>query len=305
MRTAVGIVAVIALAAGCMEATAPAASEPPAGGAAATEGPLLLVTAVDDEYRPVAQARVFVDDWGPALTNQEGVAEIANIDAGSHELKVEALGYFATKRTVDVPPGESVRAEVTLERQIVKAPYVELAIYEGFDSCAIAYGLNNYGLGGACPDVPQSEFRHNLTSSWRYAVWELDWDGSEAMKLSAAAGPFCPIPDTPCLGIDVNQAPLRLDAAPNNAELAAVTASDGESTYPEGAVSLLFYAEYGGLYQQEIEDAAGEFCEQRPQRNCYGVGATPQLSFELYLSIFHVQGPSNPSDYTAVPEDDA
>ncbi len=305
LRVLAGIVALVVLAAGCADPAAPAGTGPADAASSATQGPVLLVSAVDDEYRPVPQARVFVDDWGPVLTNANGTAEVANVDAGTHAIKVEALGYYPTQRMVDVPADEAVRAEVTLERQIVKSPYIELVIYEGFDSCALAYGLNNYGLGGACPDRPQAEFRHNLTDSWKYGVWELDWEGTEAMRLSAAAGPYCPTEDTPCLGIDVNQAPLRLDAAPNHAELAAATASDGETTYPEGSVSLLFDAEYGGLYQQEIEDVGGDLCEQQSHRGCYGVGATPQLSFELYLSIFHVQGPTDPSEYSAAPEGSA
>ena len=88
----------------------------------------LLVTVVDKDGNPIANATVRVSTGETYTTNSEGIIELVGLDAGEHTIRVLGVGYYAQTKTVIITAKETAMLTVILEK-IPETGTVEFNVY--------------------------------------------------------------------------------------------------------------------------------------------------------------------------------
>jgi hypothetical protein len=82
---------------------------------------LVLRVTTQEGAEPVAGARVTVEGTAlAAVTDAEGTARIGNVPAGARTVRVERIGYRASRFEADFRRGEALQASIDMETQAVE-----------------------------------------------------------------------------------------------------------------------------------------------------------------------------------------
>ncbi len=272
-------------------------SDSPAGDVADLQGLI-----VDEELRPVGSARVTVDDQWANTTDRDGRFRLEALPAGQHQVRVDAFGYESTARQVNLIGGQALDVQFKLEILPVRTPWTELIPISAYTMCDGAAVLVLTPLSEVCPD---STTVHEIpiNGSWRYAVIELAWETSDYMLLWLDDDYAC-TDSNPCWAMEIGNSILRVDAAPQDPEIAREYASDGNYQYPNTSFELTALITYMGMYRDDINGTLGPVCAASPTNGdlgCFGLGASLGIPLDLYVSVFHWERPADPASYSAIP----
>ena len=280
---------------------------------------------LDVELQPLMGALVTLDQGDATTTDVDGTFRF-RIPVGSYLVSVNATGFTAAERTVEVLEAESVRVQILLERLPADTPYVQVLQHTGFEVCGFAAGgtgatgetmSNTYGVPCAF-GTPATSYPINVSASWRYAVLEMDWLARDNMWFLAthAPGQCGTDGDSVCWGQDMGPSPLRVEGAPGSVEHAQRYALDGKKAFPNGTFELVLDTVYVGMFREEVNNTAGSYCNTvisavlaplqqswNPSLGCgLGYGYSTGYKFNYYASIFHYAPPDDPSAYSARPD---
>ena len=210
-----------------------------------------------------------------------------------------------------VQEGAVAEVTVALEAMPSEEPYVQTYTMAGMSACDVSLFMAVFPLDfytGSCPFAePVRWVVQDVPASWRYGIVELTWNTNDAFALYTQNGhPNCLTSD-PCMGIRFGgSAPLRLDMAPGDEELARQWASDGQTTYPEGEWELWANTLYIGMYRDEWGMVTDDTICRPPPVNyspgCPSWGFSTGIRFDVYVSIFNWERPEEPEKYTGLPD---
>lgn len=272
----------------------------------------LAGTVTDAELRPVVGANITfegIDDLR-VVTGDAGTFNIT-LPSGSYRMLVEAAGFFRARQDVSLQEGGVTEVHVTLEELPSQVPYLAVYPLAGFSVCDIALFLVvttwEVATGTDCPiGDPVRSVIQQVDASWRYAVIEQTWETADSFALYVADDLNCTT-DDPCYAILFGGTPpIRVDVAPNDAELAAQYASDGEATPPEGSWELWANVLYIGMYQDQWGGLTSDpICRGliNYSPGCPSWGVSTGIPFDIYVSVFNWERPANPNQYTALPDE--
>lgn len=260
----------------------------------------LIVVVVSTEVYPLLGATVEPTDAEAATTDTNGEASFL-LAPGTHDVHVTVEGYRPMTRSVNVAAGETMRERFVLEAIPAQEPYTELLIINGLSLCDfnLIYAAFSYWEVTGDANVPYcnqaiSKFEVNVTDSWRYGIFEEDWQTGDAMHLVVDNDLTCLGDTNPCFAWETGYAPLRVMLGPADAELAARYATDGKWAPPEGAQLIKMQGTSAGNFQKEINETL-PFEE-------FGLGVSTGNRFQVYVSLFHHERPTDPEAYSAVPD---
>lgn len=257
---------------------------------------------VDEELRPVAGARVAVDEQWANTTDADGRFELEELPPGAHRVRVDAFGYESTARQVDLVAGQALDIQVKLDILPVREPWTEVIPVVAYTMCDGAAVVLLTPFSGVCPGST-TVHQVQINESWRYAVIELAWETSDSMMLWLDDDYAC-TENNPCWAMEVGSSVLRAEAAPQDPDIAREYASDGQYQYPNGSFELTTLLTYTGMYRDELNATLGPACAASPttgDHGCYGIGMSLGIPLDLYVSVFHWERPSAPASYSAVP----
>lgn len=261
-----------------------------------------LVTST--ELQPIVGARITILETGVSTnTSADGSFFFSSLAPATHQLVFEALGYVSVARKVDVLAGEVAEVRVALEVLPIVEPYVELLIFRGFAICDVNAVLIIYSPGPipGCTQM-KSVFRVSVKDTWRYAIVEAAWKTQDSLHLTSDTDSTCLFgtsSSNPCYNWTTGRSPLRLDARPNTTWALAPPSF----RYPEGAFTWVVNGFGAGLLQREIAETAACRAFRPNGPPCGGVGFNAfGFAFDVYVSIFHLEPPDNPSVYSARPD---
>jgi hypothetical protein len=253
----------------------------------------------NEELAPIVGARItLLEAMRTANTSEDGSFAVTGILPGTYQMFVEALGYQSVARRIDVVVGPNEPFRVTLEVLPVIEPYTELIIYRGFSICDfnavyLSLTLALPGCGGKA-----TIFETPVVDTWRYGVVEMRWQAPESMNLvSDNDDTTCLLDNSnPCFVWKIGRSPLRFDAAPLDQNFSRAPGY----LYPAEAFNWVIAAYSAGMFQEEIQRSGT--CLRPGEPPCSGVGMSLGTAFDLYVSMFHNEAPSDPTAYSAVPD---
>lgn len=272
----------------------------------------LVGRVIDSELRPVAGANITfegVDDLR-AVTGASGGFNVS-LPPGTYELLIEAPGFFRDRQDVTIRAGDVSELHVTLQELPSQVPYLSVYPLAGYSVCDISLFLwvTTYDgvTGQDCPlGDPVRTAIQEIAESWRYAVVEMTWETADSFALYVADDQNCLTSD-PCYAIIfAGSSPARVDLAPNDPELAAQWASDGEAQPPEGAWEMWANVIYIGMYQDQWGGLTSDpICRGllNYSPGCPSWGVSTGIPFTTYVSVFNWERPADPNAYTALPDE--
>jgi hypothetical protein len=283
----------------------------------------LRIHVVSQELSPLAGAVASVAGEPAIVTGPDGSAE-AWLEPGEHRLEVQALGYRPVARTVSIGAGDERDESFTLEALPIQTPYLEVLAFKGYSQCDYMVLVASGRLGPPC-DTGQakSQFKVLVHASWRFHVTEMVWKGGvgnyDSFRLFAADDGDC-VNTSPCYGLVVGRGYARLEGEPNKTELVKFYdpwKDNRGPPYPENATfNMIVNGQWIGLFTDYINSIPGDPCQvvlkaatgtgYKP--GCLGVGVSTGIPFDLYVSLFHWDGPADrgpccpASKYSAQPD---
>lgn len=275
-----------------------------------SQGPAFRGRVLTADLFPIADAEIIVDGSHRTWSDASGDFAVRGLDSGTHELLVEAAGYTSLAQTfVWDPDGSSPPLTIRLEEAMTNAAYVTVLMFRGYDICSLSAGI--FSLPQPCPFGERSSaFPIEVGNAWAYGVFEMRWATSESFLFSSTHGPTLCNRNEPCWGVVVGRSPLRLEAAPDDADIAARYAFDGQKRYPTDAFRMYVDSTNVGLLREELNNTAYAQCGAAfsgvgapPRLGCpFGVGFSLGTTFEYFASYFYQERPEHPEAYSAMPD---
>lgn len=258
------------------------------------------VTVLNQEGLPVPGATVETAATELVEVDPTGHA-VLTLPLGLHEVIAKAPGHVPASGQVEVTADRVATLALVLAPAPSDAPYHEVTIFRGYTLCdfnAVVAAFSYWEVTGT-QDIPycseaRTKFAVNVSEPWRYGVFESAWQGAFSMHLVVDDDLTCLGDENPCWAWETGRAPLRVEGAPQDPDLAARYATDGRWMYPDGAFTLNIQSTSAGDYREEIEGVG--HC------GCFGVGASSGQFFDLYISIFYHARPQDPARYSALPD---
>lgn len=271
----------------------------------------LIGKVTDVELRPVLGANITFEEAEElrAVTGQGGTFNVS-LAPGTYQMLVEAPGFFRHRQDVSVEIGAATEVHVQLEQMPSQVPYVGMYPMAGYSVCDISAFIVvttwEVLTGQPCPlGDPVWNLIQAVDEAWQYAVIEMTWETADSFALYVAEDQNC-LTSNPCYGIVfAGTPPARIDIAPEDAELAARYASDGEDVPPAGAWEMWANVLYIGMYQEQWGGVTSDpICRGlfNYQPGCPSWGVSTGIPFDVYVSIFNWERPANPNAYTAIPD---
>lgn len=331
------VLAAFTLAAGCVGDAGAKVSQASAGpsGAAVHEPGALLAdgggaitgTVVDEETAPVVGALIGLDATQSTTTDDAGRFSFKAVPPGSHEVQVQALGYASIGRAVDVIEGEIVQLTLTIAALPVEEPRLEVIILKGFSICdymvyVISGRLDDEGVPCDTNNQAKNQFNITVAETWDFLVAEMKWQGgfanSDTFRMFTADDGDCQS-GSPCYGLKYGRGYIKLEGEPGPSELNSwydPWMDDRGPAYPEkanGSFEMFLNAQWIGAFASEL--GANPACQailstqgSGYKEGCLGVGVSPGIPFEAYVSIFHLMQPEQrgaccpATKYSAIPD---
>lgn len=276
------------------------------------EGAILRGVVLDTELRPIPNALIKAGGFDPALTGEDGRFELAGLPPGDIRVTVYALGYHSASRSATLIHGDAVFLQFTIERLPIEEPYLELLIYRGYDICSASVLYSAGYIAPCLLGARSAVFWVEVRDAWAYGVFEMEWHSAESMLFASTHRPNVCNTGEPCWGIEVGRSPIRMDAKPDDLEIAKRHAlqDDKAKLYPVGAFTMVLDSVYAGFGREELNQTAGAQCASlnpslglARRFGCpLGVGYSLGVSFHYYHTIFYVQVPSQPELYSGRPD---
>lgn len=239
-----------------------------------------------------------------ATTGTDGSFSIDSVPPGEHKLIIEALGYQSIVANVAVTVDEVTDVRYQLVELAIIVPYTELVILAGFTECVVSAIYFTYYFELPICSQQKVGLEIAVADSWKYGVLEQTWPGQTSMHLISDDDTNCGFGNSStnsCFFWRIGRSPLRLDAKPLDP-----TYVQWKMLYPEVFTWQVTGLDAGYL-QKEINDAPT--CDLSQQTvvgytaDCGGVGiGYPGYRFDLFVSIFHNEAPSDPAAYSAIPD---
>src|SRR6266516_1604586 len=95
------------------------ATAPPPPVAAQGGGSIRGTVVSKDDHRPIPGAQVFVGANRASLTNESGEYVVADVPAGTYQVRVRLIGFGEATDTVTVTAGQVATADFALERKVM------------------------------------------------------------------------------------------------------------------------------------------------------------------------------------------
>jgi predicted small secreted protein len=291
------------LLAGCAKAE-PAAQAPEPSDAGVAQGSVRGLV-IDDSLFPIVGATVSVPPLGLSTrTSASGGFQFNRIAIGDHTLIAEADGYGAVSKKVQVLEGESVYAEIGLERLASDDGYYVTKVGRGILACGVTYRQGITSLAGAFLGAGCNVANGTGVDVSTYFTWLSD--DVEAWRGGAAETEWT---STQAFGNGLVQDWAVFGCANNR------NATFGRATGPSPLRNLLgsFELEYrlGDLPNSSCggDDRCNEngchiinrifsWPSSQPEDAPVDVGITLQQTFTTYISEFFRREP--PPDFTAL-----
>lgn len=303
MRGALSLLVTLsALAAGCVGGSSSAPPPAPLTATPAqydelTGGIEGLVT--DEEIQPVAGALIGLVELPEARTQTDdaGKFSLSNLQPGVYTLAVNALGYEAAGKKVDVAAGSVTPVQIVLPVLPILEPYGELIIHRG--KIENGLGVMQTATCSNCgSDATRYTFRDGLPLDWVGLMIEVQWDtndflGIDFLDRANGGGVYWRVREA---------SPVRGFVERCGDYTETHFAGKAVPCKPEEFEDRVLHVEdwYVGGFQDEthmLDPACPLY-----RAGCYGIGYIPELVFTNYLTVFHMALPDDLETYSAVPD---
>lgn len=166
--------------AGCAGAGTDIHDDPPPPGSRPTSGGGILGLAIDDVYRPIASAKIFLEPDGLlAQSHNDGMFQFTGLAAGTYTLKLDSDGHEAAPMLVDVVSGQFTEVELSARRTFSEGSRIITTQYSVFIPCAGDYIVNGI-IVGCIPDSSGDTYRPGFTADTKYLGSNVTYLVSEA-----------------------------------------------------------------------------------------------------------------------------
>jgi hypothetical protein len=273
----------------------------------------------DEELAPIAGALVGILGLpdAEATTDASGRFALSNVPPGVHSLATQKLGYESSTQKVEVASGQSSEVKITLVVLAVEEPYPETIIFNGIIENGV--GVVRTATCTSCPvddnnkktvaRLPGGKLPKDYAGIMIESTWKSrDYIGIDVLDRQSS----------------VNELYWRIRSGPGVHFLLEKCASYigapyfGRSQMPclddnVSASRLHIENWYIGEYQQETHNL-DEVCKtpigapgSAPvvggyPAGCYGLGFVPELRFTNYITVFHVELPSDAETQSFMPD---
>ncbi len=174
----------------------------------------------DDSQLPVANASIVLDnDAQETVSNLDGTFALSYVDPGTHDLTVVKEGFTNQSLRINVEPGKTAQAAITLVAEATVSDYVETFVQTGFVLCGVAVRpptLYNVGTS-VCNPLGADKFKLNYkVPTWENVtgVWlETSWTSTQVFGNGLQANWWIMVPGGQLngyLAIDNGTSPLTI-----------------------------------------------------------------------------------------------
>ncbi|MBI2078185.1 MAG: carboxypeptidase regulatory-like domain-containing protein [Euryarchaeota archaeon] len=144
---------------------------------------------VNSELEPVMGAQLAIDvaSVDPATTDDAGRFSFLGVPAGKHKVYVNALGYEAEARSVEVVVGETSEVKFELRLLSTTDPFSVVQSRKGFIACgsgtgtSTTGGLTQVGCGAADPNQAFL-FNYTFAKGLSGILFEMKWTPSQVLS---------------------------------------------------------------------------------------------------------------------------
>ncbi len=320
---------ILLLLAGCVETEAgPSATDPGPANVPEAVGPATFDdttgaidgVVTDDQLQPIpgAQVGAINEPSLVTITDRGGRFVFSNVPPGRYAIGASALGFNAGAKSVDVVAGQPATVSLVLAPLPIATPYHEVFPFNGMLECAAA--LIRTSLSSACDPTQAGASFHEIypegwPTTWNATVVEAEWDSQANPDWLAfdyndrAIGYF---------GVYVRYrgtSPVHFvvercgDYRSTDFGRAPVPCTDDEVNASVMHVETF----YNGKFQEETH-SFDSLCTQNVtnptggnvlpgyQAGCYGVGPAVQIRWTNYVTVFHLERPTDLETYSARPD---
>lgn len=253
----------------------------------------------DPELLPIGGARVTLLELSRSTnTSDDGSFGFPNVPPGPYQLFIDALGYESIGRRIDVVVGDNPALRFILEPLAILEPYTEMIPKRGYTLCDVNAVYLSLTLALPGCEAKATVFHIPVQETWSYAIVEMRWQAQEAMNLvSDNDNDDCLLDNSdPCFIWKIGRSPMRFDARPLDQNFSRAP----DYLYPQDAFNWVILGYSAGMFQEEIQGSGT--CIRQGEPPCNGVGVSVGTTFDLYISIFHHEEPSDKEAYSAIPD---
>ena len=283
----------------------------------------------NDQIQPVPGAQVGLVELGiTTISDVGGRFVLSNLVPGRYSLGASALGYNAIARSVEVRAGEATEVNLVITPIPVLEPYAELFPFTGYIGCAFAFVRSTYSplpVAGSCSTTEETQNWQWIYGQEEGDGWPVTWAGTlvEAEWDNQANPDWLAFDyvdrEITYLGTYFRYrgtSPVRFlvercgDYRDTDFGRSIAPCTDEEVE----ASRMHLETFYVGKYQEETHnlDAACTGNITNPvqggnvfpgyQAGCYGVGPGLNLRWQNWVTVFHLELPSDVDVYSARPD---
>ncbi len=288
----------------------------------------------DEEIQPIMGATVGLIQLPDAvrMTDASGRFVLSNLPPGTYQLSATALGYSAVARSVAVVAGQITETNLILSRLPTLTPYYETFPFTGFISCGVAFirstlpfdcnGVTGTGntenwqeLYGSCSDADNCvDGKPWWPTTWNATLVEATWDSSANPDWLAFDyndrnigyyGVYLRYRGLNPVRFLVERCASYMDTDFGRAP----TPCTDEEVANSGMHIETFYV---GKNQQETH-MVDQACTDNTtipaygtfpgyQAGCYGIGPALDLKWQNWVTVFHIEQPTDIALFSARPD---